>query len=127
MSLSTSSSVSTTVRTELGVLLAFISIKLEELPKEDNGGLEAELDEDVSSGTEDEDRGIFGDGTRLGSSGETVLATLELVSGGTFSIEPALEAAADDGRDNDMTRWRAEVGGKGGNKTSAGTGGGTYG
>lgn len=102
VSLSTSSSVSTTA--EPGVALIG-SILLDELPIQDNGGLEAELDEEVSSGTEDEDDGIaFGDGARSAGSGDAVLATLEFVSGGTVSTEPALETAADDGRESDIAR-----------------------
>lgn len=59
VSLSTSSSWSTTV----GHVIVWdkTSRTPDELPKEDNGGLDAELDEDVNSG-KDDDPG-FGDGT----------------------------------------------------------------
>jgi hypothetical protein len=88
-----------------GVLLDAVSPTLEELPNEDNGGLDAELDEEVSSGTEDDDDStVFGEGGRPSGWGEAVLAMLEFVSGGPVLTEPALETVVDDGRDWDIAR-----------------------
>lgn len=76
----------------------------DEVPREDSGGLEAELEEDVSSGMDDEDDSPgFGDGTPV-SSGEVVRATLDNVSGGPVSTEPALDTEVDEGRDDDNAR-----------------------
>ena len=77
---------------------------LEECSSERSGGLDAELDEDVSSGNDDDDDNPgFGDGTRVGS-GDVVRAMLDDVSGGPVSTEPALERDADEGRDMDIAR-----------------------
>lgn len=99
VSLSISSSVSTAVGP--GVFRIMGSPMLDELPNKDNGGLDAELDEDVSSGTEDDD-----EGASLGilGSGDAVRATLEFVSGGPVSAEPARDTETEDGRDNDIAR-----------------------
>lgn len=74
---------------------------LDEQPNKDSGGLDAELDEDVSSGTEDDDEGV---GLSLLGSGDAVRATLEFVSGGPVSTEPARDTEAEDCRDNDIAR-----------------------
>ena len=99
VSLSTSSSVSTTAGP--GVFRIIDSPMLDELPSKDSGGLDAELDEDVNSGTEDDDEGT---GLGMLGSGDAVRATLEFVSGGPVSTEPARDTEAEDGRDNDIAR-----------------------
>lgn len=115
VSLSTSSSVSTAAGP--GVFWAIDSPMLE-LPREDKGGLDAELDEDVSSGTEDDNEETS---VCLPGSGEAVRAAVEMVSGGPVSTEPARDTEVEDDRDNDIARWYAEVGGSGGKRASADT------
>lgn len=71
------------------------------LPTEDSGGLDAELDEDVNSGMEeDDDVGGFA----LLGSGDAGCVLLGTVSTGPVSTELARETTAEDGRDIDIAR-----------------------